>query len=281
MDQPLFGMGGTDTGLHHSKPKLLSRKRPDENPSAIQSYNRASASSNARQPSVNRTQAQIPMRPPSGRNVLKQGSGIGFSQNSTQFKKPMINSRSSLKPTQSSSKAASTMNHQPRYGQDVENQYGGAFSRGTPDQFSVGSSKHPGSIKSTQHLKPDFSGGLRGREGSIFDHKTPIKSGLKSSGFTAKEIVNSVTKTGNPRSKPAPQPKRGFMGVNPGDNLPVRGLKNRNLDRMLEGAEQSNNEAQHQCPSCGRTFNALPYSRHVKICKKVFVQKRREFDVQK
>lgn len=32
------------------------------------------------------------------------------------------------------------------------------------------------------------------------------------------------------------------------------------------------------CPSCGRHFNPTPFEKHVKICKKVFVQKRKVFD---
>jgi hypothetical protein len=35
---------------------------------------------------------------------------------------------------------------------------------------------------------------------------------------------------------------------------------------------------QIECPDCGRKFNSGPYERHVKICKKVFVEKRKVFD---
>ena len=35
---------------------------------------------------------------------------------------------------------------------------------------------------------------------------------------------------------------------------------------------------QKECPDCGRRFNPLPYARHVKICAKVFVSKRKVFD---
>ena len=35
---------------------------------------------------------------------------------------------------------------------------------------------------------------------------------------------------------------------------------------------------QHECPDCGRRFNAGPFERHIKICKKVFQQKRKVFD---
>jgi len=35
---------------------------------------------------------------------------------------------------------------------------------------------------------------------------------------------------------------------------------------------------QLECPDCGRRFNPAPYERHVKICAKVFLQKRKVFD---
>jgi uncharacterized C2H2 Zn-finger protein len=33
-----------------------------------------------------------------------------------------------------------------------------------------------------------------------------------------------------------------------------------------------------ECPDCGRKFNPKPYERHVKICAKVFLEKRKAFD---
>lgn len=35
---------------------------------------------------------------------------------------------------------------------------------------------------------------------------------------------------------------------------------------------------QEECPTCGRKFNPIPFAKHVKICAKVFVQKRKAFD---
>lgn len=35
---------------------------------------------------------------------------------------------------------------------------------------------------------------------------------------------------------------------------------------------------QLECPDCGRKFNPIPYEKHVKICAKVFQQKRKAFD---
>ena len=38
---------------------------------------------------------------------------------------------------------------------------------------------------------------------------------------------------------------------------------------------------QRECPDCGRKFNPIPYAKHVKICSKVFMQKRKVFDSSK
>ena len=44
--------------------------------------------------------------------------------------------------------------------------------------------------------------------------------------------------------------------------------------------EYSAPEQQQQCRGCGRTFNLKAYARHAKICKKVFQDKRKEFNSQ-
>lgn len=41
------------------------------------------------------------------------------------------------------------------------------------------------------------------------------------------------------------------------------------------------NQPQMECPDCGRKFNESAFARHVKICKKVFVEKRKTFDSSK
>jgi uncharacterized C2H2 Zn-finger protein len=38
---------------------------------------------------------------------------------------------------------------------------------------------------------------------------------------------------------------------------------------------------QLECPDCGRKFNPAPYEKHVKICAKIFLQKRKVFDSKK
>ena len=37
----------------------------------------------------------------------------------------------------------------------------------------------------------------------------------------------------------------------------------------------------HQCASCGRTFNEIAYSKHIKICDKVFIRQRKPYDSSK
>ena len=45
-----------------------------------------------------------------------------------------------------------------------------------------------------------------------------------------------------------------------------------------DGAPPADSGEQIQCPDCGRRFNPLPFSKHAKICAKVFLQKRKVFD---
>lgn len=40
----------------------------------------------------------------------------------------------------------------------------------------------------------------------------------------------------------------------------------------------SGNVLLHKCVDCGRKFNEKALDRHIKICKKVFVEKRKEFN---
>ena len=42
-----------------------------------------------------------------------------------------------------------------------------------------------------------------------------------------------------------------------------------------EGGEQ------RECPDCGRRFNPASFSKHIRICAKVFMQKRKVFDSKK
>lgn len=47
---------------------------------------------------------------------------------------------------------------------------------------------------------------------------------------------------------------------------------------MSEGEADDAPQQQQQCEQCGRLFNPGPYARHVKICAKVFSEKRKVFD---
>ena len=116
-------------------------------------------------------------------------------------------------------------------------------------------------------------------------------SGSKNTGPTgkgrmAKDIVNTATKrtssglgTNIPRRKTNTnsQMKSGFMGSGtPGDRIPIRGPRLNNLGP--EAFEDEGSSNQMQCKSCRRTFNEKPYSIHIKICKKIFVNKRKEYN---
>ena len=44
---------------------------------------------------------------------------------------------------------------------------------------------------------------------------------------------------------------------------------------------EASDQPQLECPDCHRKFNPVPYEKHIKICAKVFLQKRKTFDSQK
>jgi hypothetical protein len=52
-------------------------------------------------------------------------------------------------------------------------------------------------------------------------------------------------------------------------------------DPFAAGNESAPGGPQKQCPDCGRKFNPSPYEKHIKICAKVFVEKRKAFDSKK
>lgn len=47
----------------------------------------------------------------------------------------------------------------------------------------------------------------------------------------------------------------------------------------IEGAEAGGNDERVECPDCGRKFNHSAMAKHAKICKKVFMSKRKKFDI--
>jgi hypothetical protein len=52
-------------------------------------------------------------------------------------------------------------------------------------------------------------------------------------------------------------------------------------DPFAAGMEHAPVGEQKQCPDCGRKFNPSPYEKHIKICAKVFLEKRKAFDSKK
>lgn len=57
--------------------------------------------------------------------------------------------------------------------------------------------------------------------------------------------------------------------------------ENAGADEDQDGAEGGGDEDRIECPTCGRKFVEEALMRHQKVCKKVFVQKRKVFDVKK
>lgn len=85
------------------------------------------------------------------------------------------------------------------------------------------------------------------------------RGGVVSTNRNAGGEPNSTFQKGN---FSAPAPPEGTFG-----NFPP--------DADEAGAEGG---PQMECPDCGRKFNPIPYQKHVKICAKVFLQKRKVFD---
>jgi rubrerythrin len=81
-----------------------------------------------------------------------------------------------------------------------------------------------------------------------------------------------------------PPPKQSYHGTNEyaGDAFDEEADQN-DMDNYNNANDQALEEGQEQmeCPSCSRKFNAGPYQKHVKICAKVFIQKRKAFDSSK
>jgi hypothetical protein len=51
-----------------------------------------------------------------------------------------------------------------------------------------------------------------------------------------------------------------------------------NMVDFDDGDDQNTEQEQIPCPDCGRKFNPIPYEKHVKICKAIFLNKRKTFD---
>merc|ERR1719499_2139865 len=71
--------------------------------------------------------------------------------------------------------------------------------------------------------------------------------------------------------QPSFQGNQGFGGFGSGQAFPGNNFN--------EGMppEEDDNEPRQPCPDCGRCFKASVLEKHMKICKKVFMQKRKQF----
>lgn len=54
--------------------------------------------------------------------------------------------------------------------------------------------------------------------------------------------------------------------------------RDRHDEQQFEGAEEEVEQEKFECPTCARSFYRAPLEKHVKICAKVFLQKRKTFD---
>lgn len=86
----------------------------------------------------------------------------------------------------------------------------------------------------------------------------------------------------NGRKQPPPPPTSQYDS----DDEPpsgARGGAQASFDGGIDGADEegAGDQPQMECPDCHRKFNPIPFAKHVKICAKVFLQKRKTFDSQK
>lgn len=90
---------------------------------------------------------------------------------------------------------------------------------------------------------------------------------------SARHLLNPTSSTQNNRPSSSDASKHQSMGAP--QNL---GLSN---SSQMPVSEDFVPAMYRQCPDCGRKFNEVAYEKHVKICKKVFLEKRKEFDSHK
>lgn len=190
-------------------------------------------------------------------------SSINTSQYSVQHKKPFQSSQTKLKMRRQDSQQEShdgisnqySYNKQPSYSQD---QY---LQMNTPDSFG-------GRYSATSNSK--------------LPSPAPTMLAKKS------KLDNLNKKLG--KKPPAPQMQQQFTSEH--DQAPIRPMDGRGLGpknpafarssppeqpAMFSGGGPSNLQ---QCHQCGRSFNDEAYQKHVRICKKVFGEKRKQFNSQ-
>lgn len=86
--------------------------------------------------------------------------------------------------------------------------------------------------------------------------------------------------TSGRRLRPAEDPSRSRQAVAQ-RHQPAPTSSAPNLAGAIPDAFDDGGGPQMECPDCGRKFNPIPYEKHVKICAKVFLQKRKVFDTVK
>mmetsp|Transcript_7601 Transcript_7601/g.12798 ORF Transcript_7601/g.12798 Transcript_7601/m.12798 type:complete len:774 (-) Transcript_7601:285-2606(-) len=82
------------------------------------------------------------------------------------------------------------------------------------------------------------------------------------------------------QQQPEPQQQQQYQQQQYQQDLPPDAYPS-SSDPFAAGNENPPAGEQKQCPDCGRKFNPSPYERHIKICAKVFLEKRKAFDSKK
>lgn len=95
------------------------------------------------------------------------------------------------------------------------------------------------------------------------------------SGLGKKPIGNNINKNYQGSGMRSNNAFGGGFGVQGGlDNRPIGG-------GLTAEQMPDENEPTQPCPHCGRAFNSIAFPKHVKICQKVFLKKRKAFNTQK
>jgi len=96
---------------------------------------------------------------------------------------------------------------------------------------------------------------------------------------------SNATRKPPPRQQPPAQsvqepPAKRQNGQNDYQREEEEAASRYDADALPPGAFADPADApQNECPDCGRKFNDKAFTRHIKICKKVFVEKRKAFDM--
>lgn len=133
-------------------------------------------------------------------------------------------------------------------------------------------------ISKVQQQKPTTSKNLQ-REPFGVQEKPKTQTGTR--GFTSTKTTQGY----NADQRPISQSKNRNNYASIEDDRPLPTQKREFKDPFGTDAMASKSDVQNmrliECPEgCGRSFNEVALSKHVKVCKKVFQQKRKVFDSQ-